>query len=116
MMMHLAAVRSGVLLLASFLSWQTPAPPGGHAYRFAIAFAAERSKAPLDGRMILMISKNGSKEPRFQVNDGLKSQQVFGIDVDGLKAGRNIVFDGSVRGFPLSSLNDIPPGDYWVQG
>ncbi len=63
-----------------------------------------------------MISKDGSKEPRFQINDGPNGQQIFGIDVDGLKPEAEAIFDRSVFGFPLASLNEIPPGEYWVQG
>ena len=34
--------------------------------RFGIQFPAERSKTPLDGRMLLLISADGSAEPRYQ--------------------------------------------------
>lgn len=87
----------------------------GGQQRFAISFPAERSQAPLDGRMLLMVSADGSKEPRFQIDDSPKTQVIFGIDVDGLKAGQEALIDGSVLGYPLKSLNQIPPGTYWVQ-
>lgn len=114
--MNALLTSAGVTFLASLLPCQAPAQAGGNALRFGVSFPAERSKAALDGRMLLMISKDGSEEPRFQINDGLNSQQVFGIDSGGLKPGREVVFDGTVRGFPLASLNDIPPGEYWTQG
>jgi hypothetical protein len=84
--------------------------------RFGLQFPVARSKAPLDGRMLLLISADGSAEPRFQISDGADSQMVFGLDVDGLKPGQSAVFDGTVFGYPLDSLAGLPPGEYWVQG
>src|SRR5262244_833493 len=84
--------------------------------RFAISFPAERSQSALDGRVLLMISTDGSQEPREQINDGPKTQQIFGIDVDGLKPGQQALVDGSVFGYPRKSLSEIPAGTYWVQG
>ncbi len=83
--------------------------------RFAISFPAERSKTPLDGRLLLMISTDGSQEPRMQINDSPKTQQIFGIDVDGLKPGQKAFIDGGVFGYPVKSLNQVPAGTYWVQ-
>jgi Putative esterase len=83
--------------------------------RFALSFPAERSKASLDGRLLLMISTDGSKEPRTQIDDSPRTQQIFGIDVDGLKPGQDAYIDGSVFGYPVKSMNQVPPGTYWVQ-
>jgi len=83
--------------------------------RFGISFSAARSKTPLDGRMLLMLSMNGSDEPRFQISDSPKTQLIFGIDVDGLKPGEEAIIDSNVLGYPLKSIGEIPPGDYWVQ-
>ncbi|MFQ5710062.1 MAG: hypothetical protein ACE5HO_21620, partial [bacterium] len=84
--------------------------------RLALSFAKAINKTPLDGRMLLMISSDGSREPRFQIIDGPKTQLIFGIDVDGLKPGENAVIDATVLGYPLRSLAQIPAGEYWVQG
>jgi hypothetical protein len=83
--------------------------------KFAISFTEQHSKTPLDGRMLLLISTDGSQEPRFQINDGLKTQQVFGINVDGLKPNQKAVIDANVFGYPRQSLRDIPAGTYYVQ-
>ena len=83
--------------------------------RFGVLFPAERSAEPLDGRMLLLISSDESAEPRFQVSDGPGTQLAFGLDVDGLKPGETAVFDGSVFGYPLKSLAELPAGEYWVQ-
>jgi hypothetical protein len=70
----------------------------------------------LDGRLLLLIAKDAASEPRFQVSStSLTSAQVFGLDVEGLKAGDERTFDAAVLGYPLESLGDLPPGDYTVQ-
>jgi len=83
--------------------------------RVGVAFPAERSKALLDGRMLLLVSDDGSAEPRFQISDGPDTQLAFGLDVEGLKPGEPAVFDGGALGYPLESLADLPAGEYWVQ-
>lgn len=87
-------------------------PPGG---RFSISFAGTLSSEPLDGRLILLISSNDEAEPRFQLSDGLDTQLGFGIDVEDWSAGQPAVFTDTVFGYPLRSIADIPPGDYYVQ-
>ncbi len=83
--------------------------------RFAVSFTSEKSKTPLDGRLLLMLSTNEEKEPRFQINDDQTTQQIFGIDVDGLAPGKTAFFDASVFGYPVKSLAEIKPGEYIVQ-
>ncbi len=83
--------------------------------RFAISFPREKSAAPLDGRLLLLISADSAAEPRFQINDGPNTQLVFGVDVDGLAPGREAIVDAGALGYPLESLRDVPPGRYRVQ-
>ena len=83
--------------------------------RFTITFPVTSSNTPLDGRVLLLLSTDNSKEPRFQINEDLNTQQVFGVDVDGLKPGQEAIVDASAFGYPLRSLSDLKPGDYWIQ-
>ena len=83
--------------------------------RFTVSFPAERSKTPLDGRLLLLISRNNDREPRFQINEDLNTQQVFGVDVDGWKPDTEAIIDAEAFGYPVRSLAQLPPGDYWVQ-
>jgi hypothetical protein len=84
--------------------------------RFEISFPKEISASALDGHILLLISNNNDKEPRFQVNFIVQhSQQVFGTDVDALAPGTPVVIDSSTLGYPAESLNDVPAGDYWIQ-
>ena len=109
MRMNLLVVVLGSLWPIQFAQAQSP-------LRFGLSFSPERSEAPLDGRMLLMISNNNDREPRFQINDGANTQLIFGIDVDGLAPGDEAMIDADVLGYPLESLAEIPPGEYWVQG
>jgi len=82
---------------------------------FAVSFPPGRSATPLDGRVILMLSADSAAEPRFQISDALSTQLAFGIDVNGWRAGREVVVDGSTFGYPRATLGDVPAGRYRVQ-
>ena len=84
--------------------------------RFAISFPGDRSPDPQDGRVLLFISSNDGAEPRFQVGNGPETQLVFGVDAEELLPGREVFIDAGVFGYPLESIAQIPPGDYWIQG
>jgi hypothetical protein len=82
---------------------------------FAISFPAGIAAEPLDGRLLLLLSKKDVEEPRFQVQPGVDAIQMFGVTVADLPAGENVIFDSSVFGYPYDSLNDLPEGEYFVQ-
>ena len=83
--------------------------------RFVVSFPETSSRDPLDGRMLLLVSTDAAKEPRLQINEDLNTQQVFGVDVDGLRPGQDTIVDASAFGYPLRSLSDLKPGEYWIQ-
>lgn len=81
---------------------------------FSVTYKGNNEK--LDGRLLIMLSKNDKAEPRFQIVDGPESQLVFGMDAEEWEAGKPMVVDGSnAFGYPLESLSDVPAGDYYVQ-
>ncbi len=82
---------------------------------FNVSFAQELSENSVDGRVMLLISTNDDDEPRFQILDGVNSQLVFGINVEGLTSIDNVQFIGNEFGYPLSNLSELPEGDYYVQ-
>lgn len=112
----LAAVIVSLLGLAAGCSQGERSNPGKARLKFAISFPAERSANPLDGRLLLLISTDDKKEPRFSINDSAGTQQVFGVDVEGMAAGTAAIIDGTAFGYPRHSLAAIEPGEYWVQG
>ena len=83
--------------------------------RFSVVLPMEQSATPLDGRLLLVVSTDPSAEPRLQVDDSPNSQMVFGVDVDGLRPGQAATVDEHAFGYPVRSLADLKPGEYYVQ-
>ena len=108
--------RSFLLILALFvfLAFQSTSDNDSNI-AITISFSEKVSSKNLDGRMLLMLSTNDNKEPRFQIGVGLKDQLVYGMNVDGLTPGKKVTFNEDVMGFPITSLKDITPGDYYIQ-
>ena len=114
--MHKNTALTFALLLAVSAQAASTKPSKPQAERFEISFPKESSSTPLDGHVVLLLSNNNEKEPRNQLSyNTTESQQVFGVDVDSLAPGAPAIIDTSTLGFPAESLNDIPPGDYYVQ-
>lgn len=67
---------------------------------------------PADGRLILILAKSNTREPRFEVSEGLETQQMFGVDVDNA---RTAAIDNAAPGYPLANLAQVPAGEYYVQ-
>ena len=84
--------------------------------KFELSFAANLSPTPLDGCMLLMLSTDDKREPRDEISFTLASQQVFGVDVDGLAPGSPATIDQSSIGYPLEKMDQIRAGDYYAQG
>src|SRR5579872_5371309 len=84
---------------------------------FAVSFPASKSAAPLDGRIILLLSRDMSREPRKHVeaNEPLASPYLFGLNVSGLAPGADAVINDNAFGWPAARLSAIPTGEYFVQ-
>ncbi|MEM9857270.1 MAG: alpha/beta hydrolase-fold protein [Bacteroidota bacterium] len=82
---------------------------------FTVSIAQALADKPSDGRIILLLANNDASEPRFQLTDGTDSQLGFGIDVEGLDTGDQVVFDHKAFGYPIERVDHIPPGEYYVQ-
>ena len=83
---------------------------------FEISFSETLSSEALDGRVLLVLSDDDEREPRFQIGNGPDSQQIFGVDADALAPGHGGGHRRSrVFGYPVDSLADVPAGEYWVQ-
>jgi hypothetical protein len=86
------------------------AAPSKADTKFAISFPASLHAAPITGRVFLLISKDGSTEPRLE-----NGSMLLGTDVHGARPGDPAVIDGATLGSPAKSLAEIPAGDYYVQ-
>jgi len=102
-------------LLAILLLSGCTSPENSNKLKFSISYSEGLSETALDGRLLLMISNNHEAEPRFQIRDDGKTQLIFGLDVESMNSGDEVLIDGSIFGFPIQSINDIPAGEYYVQ-
>jgi hypothetical protein len=88
----------------------------GTGLQFKIDYPREDENGLVEGRVLLLLSQNNEKEPRFQISDNSNTGFVFGVDAIGKQPSKGATIDGNTFGYPVSSLNDIPAGEYWVQG
>ncbi len=88
-----------------------------HAPRtqFSVSFPASVHSGPITGRVYVMLSRDSSPEPRLRAGSFVVSVPFFGADVSAMQPGQQEVIDGSTLGYPVSSLRDVPAGDYYVQ-
>jgi hypothetical protein len=72
------------------------------------------AKAPMDGRVILLLAPQAGGEPRLEVDPDapLNTPFMFGVTVD---QGQAAVLDASTFGWPAQSLAALKAGDYTVQ-
>src|SRR5262244_3393894 len=110
----ITALEMATTLAAAAACMSRPSSAAGRL-RIAISYPASASTASLDGRVLLMLSTSDRREPRFQISDNDATQQIFGVDAEGLKPGQDAIIDASALGYPKASLSDVPPGEYFVQ-
>lgn len=97
----------GLLLALAWAGAQRSAGP-----RFTVELPAGPVR---DGRLLLLLSNDPAAEPRFQINDGPNSQMVFGVDVENARGGAKIDVEATAYGWPVPSLAEVKPGEYFVQ-
>jgi len=81
----------------------------------AVKLPDSLTKKPVDGRLLLIFSKNFYGEPMSQINDNPTTQQIFGVDVDGWQPNTTKMISLNAFGYPIEKISDIPAGDYNVQ-
>ncbi len=99
-----------VLLCASLFSRAA----SGETLSFTISFSDKIHSEDITGRVYLLVSEDGRRAPHLQRMP--RNVLMWGEDVRALEAGEAVTIDGTVFGFPLESIIDIPPGEYYVQG
>lgn len=106
-LVRIAALTAAVLWGAQSLAGTT----------FSVSFPAARSAQPIDGRIILLLSRDFTQEPRKHVapNETMLSPFLFGQNVDALAPGQAATLNDKSFGWPARQLSAIPQGDYFVQ-
>ena len=101
-------------ILLSFVVAVVPLSAG--KLKFVINYPTEQDGNILEGRVLLMLAKSDESEPRFQITYQNHTGLIYGMDALGKKPKGGVVIDGTVFGYPIESLDNIPAGEYWVQG
>ncbi len=74
---------------------------------------------PITGRVFVIVSTSNADEPRLLADDGGVTDTVpfWGKDVTDMAPGSPVTLgaDLDVYGYPLTSLDQLPAGDYYVQ-
>ncbi len=114
-----------VLLLASFLVSDlpatelsapetSPAPQQAAAVRIRVTFSDSVSAGPITGRLLLALAPAGGRRSPINMTSETGAP-LFGLNVTNWAPGTPITIDESVHGYPIASINDVPPGQYSVQ-
>lgn len=86
----------------------------GSELTFEISFPESAHKNPITGRVYVMISETDEREPRLQI--GTQGVPFFGEDVEALSPGAKATINSNSFGYPIESLKNLPPGEYYIQG
>lgn len=81
-----------------------------------LSFPAAVHRAPITGRVFLVVTNTSSPDPRIQILAPETSPPFFGEDVNDLRPGQSAVIDASTPGYAISTLAALPAGSYDVQG
>ena len=79
------------------------------AQSFSVSLDSRIADEPVTGRLLLLLSRTKSFRP------GENGTPIFGVDVNDLAPGTSALVETSVLGQPVTSLADIPVGDYFAK-
>src|SRR6185369_12873377 len=104
------------VLLAIAIFYPPAKMAASTALRFEIQVAPGLLVKPQNGRLFVVMSRNGTAEPRTSISDtGLDAPPVLARDVNNFAAGATAVIDEKAIAFPIADLAHLPAGDYRVQ-
>jgi len=75
-------------------------------------------EVPLRGRVFLIVARAEDGNPEPRLGTGVTGNPLWGMDIRDFKAGDSVELvpgGKGVRGYPLESLDALPPGDYLAQ-
>src|SRR6186997_3202834 len=81
--------------------------------RIEIAFTKEARSEAVTGMVYVAISRDNQQSPIEQAAP--TGVPLFSRFVEGLAPGTAATITGDDRGHPLTSLRDLPAGEYWMQ-
>ena len=80
-----------------------------------VTYNDKLSNESFDGRLLVMISKDGSKEPRFQINDTKETGILIGKNVENWQSGNVEGFKSKTLAYPIENLGELDNGEYYIQ-
>jgi hypothetical protein len=94
-------------------------PSAAHAPRsrlqFSVSVPSTLRDEPITGRVFITIGRDSDPEPRVDAGSVLVTRPLFAVDVSQLAPGQVAAITDTTPGYPVSSLRDLAPGDYYVQ-
>jgi hypothetical protein len=107
----------GVLAVTACLVAPSEARGAQQGARVIVTLPAASGRVATDGRAILLLSPDLTREPRSHVDadEPLKIPYIFGVNAEALRAGRPLTIDDSAFGWPAAHLRDVPAGEYLIQ-
>ena len=82
---------------------------------FEITYDSKLGLEGYNGRLLLMITKDSLKEPRFQINDSNDTGIIVGKNVQQWKPNQKESFNSSLKAYPIEELDQLKSGTYFVQ-
>lgn len=115
-----SAIRAFVLLVVLAAMWAIPSAgstAGGQMLKFEVTLSPALNTGKLTGRLIVVVSTTNRTSELSQMNSVTNPSPFFGADVSTWNPGtiRKLAHSQGVYGYPLTSLGDLPAGDYYVQ-
>jgi len=83
--------------------------------RFEVVVPPSAHAEPITGRVYVILSRKPSDDLRDLIGSWQQETPFFGKDVNAFPTGHAVIIDSDTPGYPLHSLKDIPPGDYYAQ-
>jgi enterochelin esterase-like enzyme len=113
--MRTRIVLAAALVIALVAAGSAVGAPPGATLEFRISFVSNVRSDPATGRVYVIVSSDAKPQPRFQVD--ILGPPFWGKDVTDVPAGQQMTIDTGtdVYGYPLTSVDQLPDGDYTVQ-
>jgi hypothetical protein len=110
-------VHARIAAADSMIRWLALAtlPLSVAAQTVVITVPTSNTAAPITGRVFLFVTRDSTPEPRFQGGALGLNAPIFGRDVRALAPGQSVTLGRATEGFPMRTLGDLPPGEYYVQ-
>lgn len=110
-----ALLRSAMVLFFAWLEVQIVYASSAAALQFDVTYPAMLHRKSLQGRLYVILATRRSPQPRFQVNDSIRTAESFGKQCDHWRPGRTVMVSAGDLGYPIENMLHVPPGHYYVQ-